>query len=73
MRGNALSQQKKALIAKEFGFTSTVFIHDAPSPTLPRRIEIFTVTGEEVSFSGHSVIGTAHYVRISELCSMEKG
>lgn len=29
---------------------------------MPRRIEIFTEKGEEISFSGHCVLGTAHYV-----------
>jgi len=30
VRGNVLSQAKKQLIAREFGFSETVFLHDAP-------------------------------------------
>lgn len=55
MRGNALSQKRKSLIAKEFGYSETVFLHDAPGPGRPRLCEIFTETGEEVPFAGHPV------------------
>lgn len=55
VRGNALSLQRKSLIAKEFGYSETVFIHDSPGPNLPRRIEIFTEQGEEIPFAGHPV------------------
>jgi trans-2,3-dihydro-3-hydroxyanthranilate isomerase len=54
VRGNALSQAKKQLIAKEFGFSETVFLHDAPAPGLPRRLDIFT-ENEEIPFAGHPV------------------
>ncbi|KIX02175.1 uncharacterized protein Z518_08114 [Rhinocladiella mackenziei CBS 650.93] len=62
IRGNALSQQRKALIAKEFRYSETVFLHDAPGPGQPRLLEIFTETGEELPFAGHPVIGAAHYI-----------
>ncbi|KAK5467125.1 hypothetical protein LTS15_000095 [Exophiala xenobiotica] len=62
VRGNALSQKRKSLIAKEFKFSETVFLHDAPGPGLPRLCEIFTETGEELPFAGHPIIGTAHYI-----------
>ncbi|KAK5206878.1 hypothetical protein LTR41_007411 [Exophiala xenobiotica] len=55
VRGNALSQKRKSLIAKEFKFSETVFLHDAPGPGLPRLCEIFTETGEELPFAGHPV------------------
>jgi len=62
VRGNALSQKRKSLIAKEFKFSETVFLHDAPGPGQPRLCEIFTETGEELPFAGHPIIGTAHYI-----------
>ncbi|KAK5044709.1 hypothetical protein LTR84_010483 [Exophiala bonariae] len=62
VRGNALSQKRKSLIAREFGYSETVFLHDAPGPGRPRLCEIFTETGEEVPFAGHPIIGTAHYI-----------
>jgi len=55
VRGNALSQKRKSLIAKEFKFSETVFLHDAPGPGQPRLCEIFTETGEELPFAGHPV------------------
>lgn len=55
VRGNALTQQRKSLIAKEFRYSETVFLHDAPGPGQPRLCEIFTETGEELPFAGHPV------------------
>jgi len=55
IRGNAISQKRKGLIAKEFGYSETVFLHDAPAPGMPRLCEIFTETGEEIPFAGHPV------------------
>lgn len=60
MRGNALSQERKQQIAREFNFSETVFLHDA-EPGQPRKLDIFTTT-EELNFAGHPVIGTAHYI-----------
>ncbi|KIW48488.1 uncharacterized protein PV06_01067 [Exophiala oligosperma] len=62
VRGNALSQSRKSLIAKEFKYSETVFLHDAPGPGQPRLCEIFTETGEEIPFAGHPIIGVAHYI-----------
>ncbi|KAK5957252.1 hypothetical protein OHC33_001624 [Knufia fluminis] len=62
VRGNALTQQRKSLIAREFGYSETVFLHDAPGPGLPRRIDIFTEQGAEIPFAGHPVIGVTHYI-----------
>ncbi|KIV84483.1 hypothetical protein PV11_00258 [Exophiala sideris] len=62
IRGNAISQKRKGLIAKEFGYSETVFLHDAPAPGMPRLCEIFTETGEEIPFGGHPIIGAAHYI-----------
>ncbi|OAX81163.1 hypothetical protein ACJ72_04496 [Emergomyces africanus] len=61
VRNNALSQARKQRIALEFGYVNTVFLHDAPEPHLPRKLEIFS-TSEERSFSGQAVVGTAHYI-----------
>lgn len=43
------------MIAKEFGYSETVFVHDSPGAGMPRRVEIFTEKGEEVPFAGHPV------------------
>ena len=55
VRGNAITQQRKSLIAKEFGYSETVFIHDAAGPDQPRRIDIYTEQGDEIPFAGHPV------------------
>ncbi|KAJ9609403.1 hypothetical protein H2200_005730 [Cladophialophora chaetospira] len=62
VHGNALSQKRKAQLAREFKYSETVFLHDAPGPGQPRLLEIFTETGEELPFAGHPIIGTAHYI-----------
>lgn len=62
VRGNALNAQRKSLIAKEFGYSETIFIHDSPGPGLPRRVEIFTEKGEEIPFAGHSVSSAYQHV-----------
>jgi len=62
VHANSLSEQKKSLIAKEFGYSETVFLHDAPGPGLPRKLDTFTEKGEEIPFAGNPVIGAAHYV-----------
>lgn len=62
MHGDSLSQQRKSCIAKEFGYSETVFLHDSAGPGQPRRLDIFTEQGEEIPFAGHPVIGTAHYI-----------
>ena len=55
VHGNTLSQKRKAMWAREFKYSETVFLHDAPSPLEPRLLEIFTETGEELPFAGHPV------------------
>ena len=56
VRGNALTPERKALTAKEFGFSATVFIHDAPpGPGQARTLDVFTGDGVEVPFEGHPV------------------
>ncbi|KIW80908.1 hypothetical protein Z517_03931 [Fonsecaea pedrosoi CBS 271.37] len=62
VHGNALSQKRKAQIAREFKFSETAFLHDAPGPGQPRLLEIFSETGEELPFAGHPVIGAAYYI-----------
>ena len=54
VRGDTLTQQRKQLIAREFGYSETAFLHDAPGPGQPRRMEIFTPK-EEIPFAGHPV------------------
>ena len=61
VHGDNLSQERKQGIAREFGFSETVFLHDAPAPGQPRRLDIFTTTSE-IPFAGHPIIGTAHYI-----------
>lgn len=46
-------------IAKEFGYSETVFVFDAESEAHTRRVRIFT-PGAELPFAGHPTIGTAH-------------
>lgn len=60
VRNNALSQERKQQIAREFNYSETVFLHDA-EPGQPRKLDIFTPL-QELNFAGHPVIGTAHYI-----------
>ena len=60
VRANALSKEKKQLIAREFNYSETVFLHDA-EPGQPRKVDIFTPTGE-IAFGGHPIIGTLHFI-----------
>lgn len=59
-RNNALSQERKQQIAKEFNYSETAFLHDA-EPGHSRRLDIFT-RNEELNFGGQAAIGTAHYI-----------
>jgi len=61
VRNNALSQQKKQQIAKEFNYAATAFLHDAPHAGQARKVDLFSPT-EELDFAGHAVLGTAHYI-----------
>ena len=58
---DALTQETKQKIAREFNFSETVFVHDPLPGSQGHRIEIFTVK-EELPFAGHPVIGTINYM-----------
>ena len=58
---DALTQEKKQKIAREFNFSETVFVHDPLPGSQGHRIDIFTVK-EELPFAGHPVIGTINYM-----------
>ncbi|KAL8945094.1 MAG: hypothetical protein Q9211_000367 [Gyalolechia sp. 1 TL-2023] len=57
-----LSQQTKQLLAREFNYSETVFLHPPSSggTASNRRYDIFTTT-EELPFAGHPTIGTLVY------------
>ena len=58
----SLTQQAKQIMAKEFNFSETIFLHDwKNSSDQDMPIEIFTPT-TELPFAGHPVIGAANYV-----------
>ncbi|CRG92769.1 hypothetical protein PISL3812_09836 [Talaromyces islandicus] len=58
---STLSQTQKQLIAKEFNYSETIFVHpiDPQSPN-QQRIDIFT-TDKELPFAGHPTIGAASW------------
>jgi predicted PhzF superfamily epimerase YddE/YHI9 len=61
--GTLLSQEQKQLIAREFNYSETVFLHlpaDSSNPRNHYDIDIFT-TYTELPFAGHPTIGTACY------------
>ncbi len=55
----ALTQAQKQLIATEFNFSETVFLHQVSER--PVVIDIFT-TVAEIPFAGHPTIGSAWYI-----------
>ncbi|KAJ5833289.1 hypothetical protein N7474_001600 [Penicillium riverlandense] len=60
-----ITQEQKQLIAREFNFHETTFLHDyveggAGRQELRKRVDIFTKL-MEVPFAGHPTIGTAAY------------
>jgi len=59
--GPELSQEQKQKIAREFNYAETTFLHPETSPKC-RQVDIFT-RYQEITFAGHPVIGTAHYLR----------
>jgi hypothetical protein len=61
VRSNALSQERKQKIAREFGFNNTAFLHDAPSPGKPRQLDFFT-PAQELRFSGEAILGAALFI-----------
>lgn len=58
----ALTQDQKQIIAREFNFAETIFVHpvDASTPN-QQRIDIFT-THAELPFAGHPTIGAASWI-----------
>lgn len=62
-----LTQDVKQLIAREFNFSETVFLHTLDDEardgltSTTREIDIFTIE-EELPFAGHPTVGTAYLV-----------
>ncbi|KAF7585715.1 hypothetical protein BBP40_010252 [Aspergillus hancockii] len=54
--GYTLTQEKKQLIAREFNYSETIFVHPHEESSTSRSIDIFT-TDEELPFAGHPTIG----------------
>ncbi|KAF2094344.1 Diaminopimelate epimerase-like protein [Rhizodiscina lignyota] len=60
-----ISQEQKHLIAREFNFSETTFLHDysdgdTEGHATKRTVDIFTKT-KQIPFAGHPTIGTAAY------------
>ncbi|KAF9889618.1 hypothetical protein FE257_007126 [Aspergillus nanangensis] len=55
----ALTQDEKQLIAREFNYSETIFVHP-PTDDSSRTIDIFT-TDEELPFAGHPTIGAVSW------------
>ncbi|OGM49409.1 putative phenazine biosynthesis-like protein [Aspergillus bombycis] len=53
---NAITQEQKQLIAREFNYPETIFVHPHSPSDTARKIDIFT-TAEELPFAGHPTIG----------------
>ncbi|GME24354.1 Phenazine biosynthesis PhzC/PhzF protein [Neofusicoccum parvum] len=66
-----LSQEQKLLIAREFNFSETVFLHERQDSEPTWKIDIFLTTAE-VPFAGHPTIGTACLV-LSQLSGQADG
>lgn len=56
-----LTTERKQLIAREFNFSETVFLHEDTEISSRAKIDIFT-TDEELPFAGHPTIGSACYL-----------
>lgn len=56
-----LDQDKRQLIAREFNFSETVFLHESEEGESTWKIDIFTTTAE-LPFAGHPTIGTLCYI-----------
>ncbi|KAB2580021.1 Phenazine biosynthesis PhzC/PhzF protein [Lasiodiplodia theobromae] len=54
----ALTQGQKQLVAREFNFSETVFLHERRGGENTWKIDIF-ITTAEIPFAGHPTIGTA--------------
>lgn len=68
---SSLTQNQKQLIAREFNFSETVFLHEATENSSERRVDIFTTT-EELPFAGHPTIGTACHILAAASTSASK-
>lgn len=56
-----LSQEQKQLIAREFNYSETIFLHPKdPQQFGNRKLDIFT-TDQELPFAGHPTIGAASW------------
>ena len=63
-RDFTLNHDRKQLIAREFNFSETVFLHEPEDGSSTWRIDIFTTTAE-LPFAGHPTIGTICYIGLS--------
>ena len=60
--GSTLSQDGKQRIAREFNFSESVFLQQAPPDSRhSHSVDIFTPS-EELPFAGHPIIGTLAYI-----------
>lgn len=59
--GVTLAQERKQLVAREFNFSETVFLHETEGDSNEHTVDIFT-TDRELPFAGHPTIGTASHV-----------
>ncbi|KAL1895458.1 hypothetical protein Sste5346_005265 [Sporothrix stenoceras] len=57
--GVTLEQETKQIVAREFNFSETVFLHESTGNE--HTVDIFT-TDRELPFAGHPTIGTASHV-----------
>ncbi|PGH13574.1 hypothetical protein AJ79_03567 [Helicocarpus griseus UAMH5409] len=58
---NAISQAQKQLIAREFNYSETIFVHPVQPGQTSRTIDIFTVNAE-LPFAGHPTIGATSWL-----------
>jgi PhzF family phenazine biosynthesis protein len=56
-----LTHEQKQLIAREFNYSETVFLHEPPLEENCWKLDIFT-TFRELPFAGHPTIGTASFI-----------
>jgi PhzF family phenazine biosynthesis protein len=57
----SLSLEQKQLIAREFNYSETVFLHEPPLSDNSWTLDIFT-TYREIPFAGHPTIGSACFI-----------
>ncbi|EWC43474.1 hypothetical protein DRE_07553 [Drechslerella stenobrocha 248] len=56
-----LTKAQEHLIAREFGYSETVFIYPPTTTTTPPRLAIWTIT-QELPFAGHPTVGATYYL-----------